>query len=60
MGTPHELRNSGGGSLRSFWRLKFLPQFRLMCFKIKTNTLIELSSGYLGPTWSTNDILVAL
>ena len=59
MGAPRQLRNSGGGSLRSFWRLKFLPQFRLVCLKRK-RTPLELSSGYLGPTWSTNDILVAL
>ena len=35
MGAPRQLRNSGGGSLRSFWRLKFLPQFRLVCLKRK-------------------------
>ena len=37
MGTPHQLRNSDGDSLRSFWRLKFVPQFRLLLnvFKLK-------------------------
>ena len=37
MGTPHQLRNSDGDSRRSFWRLKFVPQFRLLLnvFKLK-------------------------
>ena len=48
MWTPHQLRNCGGDSRRSFWRLKFLPWFRLMCFENEKQTPLELSPGYRG------------
>jgi len=61
MGTPHQLRNSDGGSRRSFWRLiKVCSSVSLKAFlKSKPNTLrviFRISRSLLGPQ---NDILVA-